>query len=189
METSLSLLERLAQAPTDADWRRLHDWYAPLLCEWLARAGVRGPDADDAIQEVLMVVVRRLREFERRRCGAFRAWLWTIVANQARRFFRQRATAIASADLDALADPGSHLSTFWAAEHDRYLASRALRAVEGDFAPTTWQAFRRQVLEGQAAPQVATELGLSLNAVLIAKCRVLKALRAVLADWIEADAG
>ena len=40
METSVSLLGRLAGAPTDADWRRLDDLYRPLLSAWVARAGV-----------------------------------------------------------------------------------------------------------------------------------------------------
>ena len=31
METSVSLLERLAGAPTDDDWRLLLDLYQPLL--------------------------------------------------------------------------------------------------------------------------------------------------------------
>jgi DNA-directed RNA polymerase specialized sigma24 family protein len=39
------------------------------------------------------------------------------------------------------------------------------------------QAFRRSVLDCLSTEQVANELGLSANAVVIAKCRVLKALR------------
>jgi hypothetical protein len=38
MDTSGSLLERLAGAPTDDDWRRLDDLYRPLLRAWMARA-------------------------------------------------------------------------------------------------------------------------------------------------------
>jgi len=37
MESSDSLLEHLAGAPTDDDWRRL-DLYQPLLRAWLAQA-------------------------------------------------------------------------------------------------------------------------------------------------------
>ena len=53
METSVSLLERLAGSPTDDDWRRLNDLYQPLLRAWMARAGVAASDADDVVQEVL----------------------------------------------------------------------------------------------------------------------------------------
>ena len=57
--------------------------------------------------------------------------------------------------------------------------------MQGDFAPATWQAFRRHVLEGEPAGQVAEELGLSLNSVLLAKSRVLKRLRQELAGLVE----
>ena len=42
MDTSGSLLERLANAPTEDDWRRLDDLYRPLLRAWVARAGGSG---------------------------------------------------------------------------------------------------------------------------------------------------
>jgi RNA polymerase sigma-70 factor, ECF subfamily len=49
--------------------------------------------------------------------------------------------------------------------------------LERDFQPATWQAFGRVVIHGQPADRVAADLGLSVNAVLIAKCRVLRRLR------------
>jgi RNA polymerase sigma-70 factor (ECF subfamily) len=52
-----------------------------------------------------------------------------------------------------------------------------MQRVRGDFAPATWQAFLRHVLDDVPAPHVAEELGLSLNSVLLAKSRVLKRLR------------
>ena len=44
-------------------------------------------------------------------------------------------------------------------------------------APETWQAFRRQVLDGMTAEQVAAQLDMPLHSVYAAKSRVLKALR------------
>ncbi len=82
METSVSLLERLIGQPTDADWRRLLDLYQPLLRAWMTRAGVAASDADDLIQEVLLVVFREVSGFERRGQGAFRSWLRTILAHR-----------------------------------------------------------------------------------------------------------
>jgi RNA polymerase sigma-70 factor (ECF subfamily) len=45
------------------------------------------------------------------------------------------------------------------------------------FEPTTLAAFRRMALDGLAPAQAAEELGLSLNAILVAKSRVLSTLR------------
>ena len=176
METSLTWLDRLVTAPDGPDWRRLVEVYGPLLADWLARAGVPDCDRDDLQQEVLMVAVRRVGEFERRGPGAFRAWLRGILANGIRKHFRERH-AHPAFDLDSLAADGTALSQLWDRDHDEYLAARALRAVEGDFAPATWAAFRRQVFDGVKPADVALELGLTLNAVFLAKSRVLKRMR------------
>jgi RNA polymerase sigma-70 factor (ECF subfamily) len=49
--------------------------------------------------------------------------------------------------------------------------------VQPDFSPTTWEAFRQFAQAGRPAAQVAEELGLSVNAVLQAKSRILRRLR------------
>jgi RNA polymerase sigma-70 factor (ECF subfamily) len=192
METSVSLLERLAGAPTDDDWRRLLDLYQPLLRAWVARAGVAASDADDLSQDVLLVVFREVGGFARRGPGAFRGWLRTILAHRVRDHFRgrkNRPTATGDSDflrrLDELESPESALSRLWDREHDEYVAASLMRRVQGDFATATWQAFRRHVLEGEPAARVAAELGLSLNSVLLAKSRVLKRLRQELAGLVE----
>jgi DNA-directed RNA polymerase specialized sigma24 family protein len=64
MDTSVSLLERLTGAPTDDDWRRLDELYRPLLLGWVARAGAAVSDVEDLVQEVLLVVFRKVAGFE-----------------------------------------------------------------------------------------------------------------------------
>jgi len=184
MDTSVSLIDRLAADPSEPDWRRLHDVYRPLLHRWAARAGVPGADADDLAQDVMVVVVAEVGGFVRRGDGAFRAWLRGILANRLKAFFRtrdRRPVATGDGDFHAMLHelecPGSSLSVLWDREHDRHVAGQLMLRVQGDFAATTWRAFRLQVLDGQSALQVAEELGLSLNAVLLAKSRVLKRLR------------
>ena len=192
METSVSLLERLAGTPTDDDWRRLHDLYQPLLRAWIARAGVSPADADDLVQEVLLVVFREVAGFERRRQGAFRAWLRTILAHRMRDYFRgqkYRPTATGDSDflrlLNELESPESAMSRLWDQEHDQHVATALMQRVQGEFAPATWQAFRRHALVGEPALRVAEALGLSLNSVLLAKSRVLKRLRQEAARLVE----
>jgi RNA polymerase sigma-70 factor (ECF subfamily) len=192
METSVSLLERLAGQPTDDDWRRLLDLYQPLLRAWMARAGVAAADADDLTQEVLLVVFRDVGDFERRGAGAFRSWLRTILAHRLRDFFRARNYRPVAAGgsaflerLDQLESPESALSKEWDREHDRHVASRAMQLVEREVEPLTWQAFRRHVLDGAPAAEVAAELGVSYNVVKLAKSRVLQRLRRQLAGLVD----
>ena len=83
--TSATLLERLRDSRDAEAWGRLNDLYAPLIRMWAERFGVRGADADDLVQEVLAVVVRRFPEFVHpERPGAFRGWLRAIAPNCAR---------------------------------------------------------------------------------------------------------
>jgi RNA polymerase sigma-70 factor (ECF subfamily) len=194
METSVSMLERLAAAPTDDDWRRLNGLYQPLLRDWIARAGIRSSDADDLVQEVLLVVVRKISGFERRGKGAFRTWLRKILANKMGDYFRgqeHEPTAIGGSDfqgvLEGLKSPDSALSRQWDREHDEHVAKELIKRVQDNFSgtPVTWEAFRRHVTKGEPAVEVAKALDLSLNSVLLAKSRVLKRLRQELASLVD----
>src|SRR6185369_16900924 len=79
--------------------------------------------------------------------------------------------------LDQLVDPNSSLSRLWDQQHDQHVARRLMELIQPQFEATTWQAFRCVVLDGRKAAEVARELGLSVNAVLLAKSRVLSRLR------------
>lgn len=184
MQTSLTWLGRLAGDPNEGDWKQLLEVYGSLLRDWLARSGVLHADRDDLIQEVLMVVVRRVSEFEHRGPGAFRAWLRSILANHLKKYFRDRPPSLPAVDLDQVAAADSVIGKAWDREHDEHLAARALKIVEKDFAPETWAAFTRHVLDNRPARDVAEELGLSVNSVLLAKSRVLKRMRAELSGLV-----
>jgi hypothetical protein len=86
---------------------------------------------------------------------------------------------------DSICDPSCSESAIYDREHDEYLAARAMRIIEHEFEPTTWLAFRLQVIDNQCPAAVALETGISLNAVIKAKCRVLKRLRAALSTLID----
>jgi RNA polymerase sigma-70 factor (ECF subfamily) len=184
-ETSLSLLERLRSQPDDGAWRRLVDLYTPLIHGWLRRHSVPPQDADDLAQDVLAVLIRELPRFEHDgRPGAFRCWLRTVTVHRVRDFWRRgqaRPVATGASDflkvLDQLEDANSPLSRQWDLEHDRVVARRLLDLLEPHFEPNTWRAFHRVVLDGVKASVAAAELGLSVNAVLLAKSRILRRLR------------
>jgi RNA polymerase sigma factor (sigma-70 family) len=184
-ETSLSLLSRLQKSPESDSWKRLNDLYAPLLRMWLRRYEVQPVDTDDLIQEVLLAVSKDLAKFDHGgHEGAFRAWLKAILVNRLRNFWRardRRLPARGDSDLDnrltQLDDPASELSRIWNRDHDEFVLRQLLALTEPHFEPATWQAFLRVALDGQKPATVAAELGISLNAVCLAKSRVLRRLR------------
>ena len=191
-DTRTSLLLRARQGDEDA-WRRLVDLYRPLVYAWLVRHQVATQDAEDLTQDVLAVVIKELGRFEHAgRPGAFRAWLRTILINQVRHFLRGQRHRLALGSpqpgsdwLEQLADPHSGLSQQWDQEHDQQLARRFLAIIQAEFNAATWQVFQMLVLEDRPAAEVAQQLGLTRNAVYVAKARVLARLRAELRGLME----
>jgi len=189
--TSASLLDRLRTGRDEAAWQRLVRVYEPFIRRWLS-APELAPHADDLTQDVLAVLVRELPTFERRRLGSFRAWLRTVTVNRIREHFRRAGLRErpeggtgAAERLAQLADPASGLSRQWDAEHDRHVAHKLLDVVEPEVSAPTWAAFRRRGVAGERAAAVAAALGTTVNAVLLAKSRVLKRLREEAAELIE----
>jgi RNA polymerase sigma-70 factor (ECF subfamily) len=184
-ETPYSLLERLQKHPESGEWQRLTQIYEPLLRRWLSPHQLQESDRDDLVQDVLLTLVRELPNFRHNgRPGAFRSWLRQTLAHRVHYFWRSRrhrpltpGEGEFGAWLEQLADPASGLSRQWELEHDRHVLGHLLETARPHFAPATWEAFRRVVLDGAEPDRVAAELGTSPNAVFIAKSRVLTRLR------------
>ncbi len=71
--TAISLLERLRKPDPDA-WERLIRIYTPLLLFWCRRLGLNDADAADLTQDVLVVLVKKLPEFQYQPGKSFRGW-------------------------------------------------------------------------------------------------------------------
>jgi RNA polymerase sigma-70 factor (ECF subfamily) len=188
--TSLSLLERLRDPRDEPAWRQLVTLYTPLLRSWLRPHCRQEADADDLTQEVLTVLAQKVRDFaHNHRMGAFRTYLRTIAAHKLGDYLRsaRRAPLLANGEqdrlLEQLEDPASDLSQIWERQHDQHVAQALLELIRPQFTAATWQAFHCLVVEGQPTAQVAAALGLTSNAVLIAKSRVLARLRQEWRCW------
>jgi RNA polymerase sigma-70 factor (ECF subfamily) len=192
-DTSLSLLQRLQLHPEDSDWNRLVGIYTPLILGWLRRSNVSVGDADDIVQEVLAVVVKELPRFRHEpHPGSFRGWLRTITVFRLKNYWRARhgkPQGTGDSDfarmLEQLEDPHSNQSQLWDREHDQHVMNRLLAVIEPEFNATNWRAFHRQVVDGARAADVAAELGVSTNVVLLAKSRILRRLRREAEGLIE----
>jgi len=183
-ETSRNLLARANDPGDAASWRRLTELYSPLIRNWVRPYVAQRADTDDIVQDVMTVLVDELSRFEHNgRPGAFRSWLRAIAVNRLRGYWYAQRGAQGSGEssvmelLQQLEDPASSLSQAWNDEHDRHVADMLLESIRLEFQPATWHAFLATTREGRPAPDVAAELGLSVNAVLIAKSRVIKRLR------------
>ena len=180
--TPLSLLERAAAGPEADAWARLVGVFTPLLRTWAGRYQVQPADADDLVQEVLLHVARGLADFRHNgQAGAFRAWLRTVLVFRLRKFWRarDRNRAVDAMDdrLRELEDPASAISREWDRDHDRAVLDQLLRLVRPRFSEAIWLAFRRTAIDGLSAAAAAGELGVTPNAVCVAKARIVRELR------------
>jgi RNA polymerase sigma-70 factor (ECF subfamily) len=189
LTTSVTLLERLRQPQEQAAWARFVDLYTPLFYSWVLRLGLPRQDAADAVQEFFLLLLQRLPQFTYDPQGSFRAWLRTAFRHWARDWLdRQRRLArVAPAegiDLANLIDPapGDPLEE---AEYRAYLVNRALELIRTEFQPITWRAFHDHMVLGRPPADVARNLGITTNAVYLAKCRVLRRLRQELDGMLE----
>lgn len=173
--TPASLLERLRRPQAQADWERFVALYTPLLCYWANQLGVTGSDAEDLVQDVFTVLVKKLPDFRYDPHQRFRGWLWTILANKVRTSRRPRAP-VRSVDERVLLAVPEQPSAAEEEEYRHYLVQRALEILRGEFQATTWQAFHL-LTSGERPDAVAEKLGLSLPAVYAVKSRVLRRLR------------
>jgi RNA polymerase sigma-70 factor (ECF subfamily) len=170
--TPITLLERLRQAPDEAAWERLLQLYVPLLFAWARRAGESDHDASDLVQDVLTILVQTLPTFQHDARKSFRCWLRTVTLN-ALRDRKRRLAAAGRVSLEAVPEPAlpDDAERFWEDDYRKHLLGRALKVMQGDFEPTTWQACWQFVAEGRSAAEVAAALGISENAVYLARCR------------------
>ena len=182
--TSLTLLQRLRSPSDEAAWLLFAELYTPLLRRWAGQIGLQPVDADDLVQEILLIALAKLPSFTYDRDGSFKAWLRTTAENKGREFFRRRQVVgrqTGDAGLSGVYEPDD-ASTFWDQEFNRHLAARALELMQREFQETTWKACWELTFNNRPAADVARELGISENACYIAKGRVLRRLRELLGE-------
>jgi RNA polymerase sigma-70 factor (ECF subfamily) len=181
--TPASLLERL-RTPADADaWVRFVRLYTPFLYQWAHRRGLPPDDTADLVQEVFAQLLRALPVFTYDPNRSFRAWLAAVVGNKWRELNRKRRPlTVPAADLAERPGPPDDFDD---REYRTHITGQALRLVRDEFAPATWQAFWGVVVDGRPAVEVGSQLGLTPNAVYLARGRVLRRLRAELAGLVE----
>lgn len=191
-ETRRSLIEQVGQHQPDA-WQEFVAVYAPFIRGYLHRVGIREADIDDVQQDVMHVLARELPGFQHnQRTGAFRTWLRNIVANRLSSFRRSnshRIQAVGGSEFvqvaNQLKDESSDLSRIWDAEHQQHVVQSLIQLVVGRFNENTITAFRETFLYERSIDEVAAQMDMSVNAVVIARCRVLKKLRELGEDLLD----
>lgn len=184
--TSVSLLERLKQPEDRSAWDRFIAIYTPLLYAWALKFDLTAEDSADLVQDVFATLVEHLPNLTYDQSRSFRGWLLTVTRNKLFENCRRRRVVEVHADghfePQCDDDPGDFVAQ---SEYAALVTQRCLEVMRNSFLPSTWQAFWKLVVEGNSAPKVAAELGMSVSAVYSAKVRVLQRLREELTGLVD----
>jgi RNA polymerase sigma-70 factor (ECF subfamily) len=152
--------EEEVEAPRQAALlKEVFSQHADFVWRSLRRHGVAAADADDALQEVFLIVFRRITDYQDR--GLIRAWLFTIsrqVASHYHRGIRRAENRHQGLVLDVT---GVDMEESLA----RREASRVVSAFLDELAEPQRMVFYLSDIEGMTAPEIASALCVNLNTV------------------------
>lgn len=181
--TSISLLDRLRRSGDSEAWGRFVDVYTPLIFYSVKKLGLPPDDVPDVVQDIFVLLLKKLPSFEYQRGDSFRAWLSVIARNKCIDVLRKRRPIpVGSASDGHLAPDNAELITD--REYNNFVTRRALELMRSEFSENAWRACWEHVVEGRPAAEIAEQLGMTVNAVYIAKSRVLRRLREELAHLL-----
>jgi RNA polymerase sigma-70 factor (ECF subfamily) len=182
--TRHSLILRLRDPADAVAWREFVELYEPLIYKLACRKGLQDADARDLCQEVLVAVARAVHRWDPEPSrGSFRGWLFRIARNLLVNFLTRQnqprgsgATSVQEL-LEAQPSEDQSATALFEAEYRQRVFQWAAEDIRSEFAPGTWQAFWLTAVIGRTPKEVASELGLSVGAVYIARSRILARLR------------
>jgi RNA polymerase sigma-70 factor (ECF subfamily) len=186
--TRVSLLMALRSDPGDQSaWSAFVDRYGPQIHAWCLRWKLQEADAQDVTQMVLVKLVRHLPDFTYDPSRSFRGWLRTLTARSWSDFLGDQVRGVRGAadaavaemlnSVQARVDLVRHLEEAF----DQELLELAKEEVSRRVEPHTWEAFRLTAIEGVAAAEVASRLGIRVATVYRARHVVQTMLRETLA--------
>ncbi len=180
-DTQPSLLVRIRDERDRESWSRFVDIYTPAIYGFLRNQGLQDADAADLTQDVMASVAVAIKSFDYQpQHGRFRGWLFTVVQNRLRNFWRSaaklpdaRGDSKAYQRLLEQAELRSDAAEVWDREYEHRMFVCAAAQVRPRVQDSTWQAFWSTVVDGESPMKVAAGLNMSPAAVRLAKARVI----------------
>lgn len=191
--THASLLARIAGGSDSLAWREFDERYRELLWRFARSRGLQPADADDAVQEVLHALSKRLKDFEYDPAkGRFRDYLKTSANNSVWKKLRELSAAGrgsgGESSMPDVAVTDDLSEQLWETEWRQYHMRIAMTRVRVEFNTKDIAAFEMYAAEGRDVANVASQLGMSADQVYQAKSRIMKRLKAIIAEQ-TADEG
>jgi RNA polymerase sigma factor (sigma-70 family) len=182
--TSTALLQALRCSENRTAWQNFTERYYPLVWRFARRLGLGPADAEDAAQETLLAFARAYQagQYDRDK-GRLHDWLFGIARRQIEWVRRRLGREVqlpsptdGTGPLERIPDDDPQVQ-LWEEEWQQAVLHQCLREIRGAFEPKTVEAFELFAWKGLSAGEVAARLGMTPNAVFLAKHKILKRIR------------
>lgn len=190
--TTTQLIQDLRDPANAEAWSGFDARYRPILHGFARRLGFSSDEASEIAQQALVEFVRCYREGRyRREDGRLSSWLIGIARHVAASARRPRGAARVGGDsaLVDLADEAA-LTRTWEEERERSILEQAIAILRTTSRadPETLRAFELFALRAVPATEVASQCGMSVDAVYVVKNRMTRRLREIVAELTAAHA-
>lgn len=190
--TRMTLIARLRDHRNGEAWTEFVEIYTPVVYRHLRRAGLQDADAADVTQDVFRTVARSIDGFRCDRAkGSFRGWLMTVARSRLcdhlatrKKHVQGTGDSAIHEHLDQLVGQSGNEEA-WEHDYQHSIFEWAARQIRVDFTNSTWDAFWQTCVQGRDTKTVAAELGITVAAVYIAKCRVTVRLKDLICQLDE----
>ncbi|MBP7935849.1 MAG: sigma-70 family RNA polymerase sigma factor [Phycisphaerae bacterium] len=192
--TNTMLLNDLKDVRNDKAWSEFVQRYLAVLIAFGLKLGLGREDAADAAQDALLAFAEAYRkgQYDRSR-GRLRHWLFGFARNKVLHVLRSRAAQHvvspdgSKTDLLLNVPDDASMSKLWEAQWRQAVLRACLDQVKPEMSPETIRAFELMTSGEVSSEEAAAQLGMTVNAAMKAKRRVLARMREVYrqmeADW------
>lgn len=188
--TTTQLLFDLRDPDNKTAWSQIDGRYRPILVRFSRQLGFVGDDAEELAQQTLTEFARAYMDgkYDRER-GRLKGWLLGIARNVAFELRRKKAGMHNGVDslLDQVPDD-ARMSQIWEQEREQAIFAEALANLRKStqIDAVTIEAFELYAIHGMAVKEVSDRCGLSVDSIYVAKNRLTKRLRELVAELTNA---
>ncbi|MBL8860769.1 MAG: RNA polymerase sigma factor [Planctomycetes bacterium] len=188
--TTSTVLARLQRFDDRDAWAAFVDRFRLPIQRFARQQGLSEADSEDVAQETLLGFAQAYRDqgFDRSK-GRLSHWLFGIawrridhVRRKGQRVVAERTAADDPTAFWAGVPDDAQASAAWNEVWETALMEHCLRRARSEVQAQTYRAFELLVLEKRSVEEVAQELGITKNAVYIAKHRVASRIKELVAE-------
>ncbi len=184
--TSTGFLQRFWDEEDTGVWLDFQSRYGELIRGFVHRLGLQAADCDDAVQNVLVRLTKRLPKFRLDRMkGRFRGYLKRVATREAFRILRQKGGRVCVVEFKESVwcfEDNPEIEMLWEEEWRSYLIRESMKVIRAEFSEKHVAIFTAYVLEEEPAEAVARTFGVSSDNVYQIKSRILRRLQELIRE-------